>query len=61
MIEIYNRFIQIAGIIDQKEADLLISMGVKYLGFPLRLPVNKEDLTEKDASEIIKNLPAGVE
>lgn len=52
----FNNFIQVAGIIDQAEADLLINSGVNYLGFPLRLPVNKEDLTEENASAIILNL-----
>ena len=51
-----KNFIQVAGIIDKKEADLLIGIGVKYLGFPLRLPINKEDLTEKYAAKIIKNI-----
>ena len=52
----FTNFIQIAGIIDQQEADLLTTNGVNFLGFPLRLPVNKEDLTEQEASQIIKNL-----
>ena len=42
----FNQFIQVAGVIDQQEADMLIGCGVNFLGFPLRLPVNKEDLTE---------------
>lgn len=45
--------IQIAGIIDQAEADMLMRCGIRYLGFPLRLPVNKEDLSEPQAAEII--------
>jgi phosphoribosylanthranilate isomerase len=53
----FNRFIQIAGIIDQTEAELFIDCGVKYLGFPLRLTVNKEDLPEENAEQIIKSLP----
>jgi phosphoribosylanthranilate isomerase len=52
----FNNFIQIAGVIDQQEADMLIDCGVNYLGFPLRLPVNKEDLTEEEAKEIIQKL-----
>jgi len=56
MTNIFKNFIQIAGVIDQQEADLLINCGVEFLGFPLRLPVNKEDLTEEQASNIIKNL-----
>lgn len=52
----FKEFIQIAGIIDEKEAQMLISCGVSYLGFPLRPPVNKEDLTEEEASQIISGL-----
>ena len=52
----FNNFIQVAGVIDKPEAEMLINCGVHYLGFPLRLPVNKEDLTENEAAEIIKTL-----
>lgn len=52
----FNRFIQIAGIIDRRESDILTEEGVNYLGFPLRLPVNKEDISEADAAGIIKSL-----
>ena len=40
---------------------MLIDCGVKFLGFPLRLPVNKEDISEPDARAIISNLPVDVE
>lgn len=50
--------IQAAGIIDLSEAQMLMDLGVHYLGFPLRLPVNKEDLTEEEATEVIKNIHA---
>ena len=46
--------IQIAGIMDKEEARMLMEYGTDYLGFPLRLPVNKEDTTEEEAAEIIK-------
>lgn len=52
----FNNFIQIAGISDKNEAEMLINAGVIFLGFPLRLPVNKEDISENDAAEIIKSL-----
>ena len=52
-----KNIIQVAGIIDQKEADMLISQGVDYLGIPLRLPVNKEDLSEEEAAGIFKKIP----
>jgi hypothetical protein len=38
--------IQVAGVIDQAGADLLVKSGVRYLGFPLRLPVHQEDLAD---------------
>ena len=48
--------IQIAGVIDAAEAQMLQQCGVRYLGFPLRLPINREDLTESEAAMIIKDL-----
>ena len=52
----FDKFIQIAGISDKYEAQMLLDCGVNYLGFPLRLPVNKEDISEESAGEIIKSL-----
>lgn len=52
--------IQVAGVIDQAEANLLVEEGVRYLGFPLRLPVNREDLSESEAAAIIRHLRAPV-
>ena len=49
-----KNLIQIAGVIDKEEARMLMDAGVDYLGFPLRLPVNKEDLTEEEAVDVIK-------
>jgi phosphoribosylanthranilate isomerase len=51
-----NSLVQIAGIIDSEEAGMLMNLGVDYLGFPLRLPVNKDDLTEEEAVKIIKEI-----
>lgn len=48
--------IQVAGIIDQAEAELLMKSGVRYLGFPLRLPIHHADLSEHEAATIIRNL-----
>lgn len=50
--------IQVAGVIDRAEAELLIECGIQYLGFPLRLPVHREDLSEDEAARIIRDLPA---
>jgi len=55
-----ENLIQIAGVIDLAEAELLVSCGVTQLGFPLRLPVNREDLTEAEAARIIQTLPGHV-
>lgn len=51
-----DNLIQIAGVIDDAEAEMLLQCGVQYLGFPLRLPVHQEDLTEEAASKIISKL-----
>ena len=56
----FKNFIQIAGIIDKAEAEMLIKNGIKFLGFPFALPVHKEDLSRKEASAIIRNFPTGV-
>ena len=51
-----ENLIQIAGVIDAAEGQMLQQCGVRYLGFPLRLPVHREDLTEQEAAAIIKSL-----
>lgn len=51
-----NNLIQIAGVKDEAEAEMLLDCGVEYLGFPLRLPIHQADLTEKAASKIIRKL-----
>ena len=33
-----------------------MKFGIEYLGFPLRLPVNKDDLTEEEAVKVIKKI-----
>jgi len=56
LIMLDDNFIQIAGVIDGAEAQMLEQCGVRYLGFPLRLAVHREDLTESEAAMIIKGL-----
>ena len=51
-----ENLIQIVGVIDAAEAQMLQRCGVRYLGFPLRLPVHREDLTEREAAAIIRSL-----
>ncbi|NTW48219.1 MAG: phosphoribosylanthranilate isomerase [Chlorobiales bacterium] len=53
-------FIQVAGVHDWDEATLLIEAGVPYVGFPLRLPVHREDLSEEAAAEIVRRMPPSV-
>jgi phosphoribosylanthranilate isomerase len=48
--------IQVAGVIDVAEAVMLAECGVDWLGFPLHLPVNKEDLSEEQAAEVIAGI-----
>jgi phosphoribosylanthranilate isomerase len=48
--------IQIAGVIDTAEAKMLMDFVVDYLGFPLRLPVNKDDLSEEEAIKVIEEI-----
>jgi phosphoribosylanthranilate isomerase len=55
----FDDFIQIAGVRDLEEAQLLMDCGVRYVGFPLRLRVNQEDLSEKDAAAIIHAIQPG--
>ena len=56
MTKIRPGLIQIAGIIDNTEAQMLVDAGVTYLGFPLRLGYHKEDISEEDAGKIIRSL-----
>jgi len=55
-----ENLVQIAGVIDAAEAQMLRQCGVRYLGFPLRLPVHREDLSEEEAAAIIKSLASPV-
>lgn len=51
-----KNLVQVAGIIDAAEAKLLSAEGVDWLGFPLRLPSGKDDISEAAASQIIASL-----
>lgn len=56
----FNGFIQIAGVHDVREAQMLADCGVHSVGLPLRLPVNKEDLPEGEARDLIKQVRAQI-
>ena len=53
----FKSFIQIAGVLDQEEADLLVSLKVPFLGFPFELDYHSADLSPEDGKKIILNLP----
>jgi phosphoribosylanthranilate isomerase len=48
--------VQIAGVIDRQEAEMLAASGVDWLGFPFRLALHREDLPEAEAARIIHAL-----
>jgi phosphoribosylanthranilate isomerase len=50
-------FIQIAGVKNYQEAQMLVACGVDYIGFPLQLEYHLEDLGEVEVAEIIRKLP----
>jgi len=58
MLMLEKNLIQIAGVQDINEALMLQQCGVKYLGFPLRIDINKEDISEDEAGDIINFLSA---
>jgi phosphoribosylanthranilate isomerase len=53
--------VQIAGVRDAAEAELLASCGVDFLGFPLRLRHHAEDCSEEQAARIVASLAGRVE
>jgi phosphoribosylanthranilate isomerase len=55
-MEVRRGLIQVAGVIDAAEAAMLAECGVDWLGFPLRLPVNKDDLSEDEAAKVIAGI-----
>ncbi len=53
----FHDVVQVAGIVDQAEADLCVECGVDLVAFPFRLAYHREDLTEADAAAIVRRLP----
>lgn len=45
--------LQVAGVCDPTEARLLAAAGVEWIGIPLRLPVNREDVSDDQAAAIV--------
>lgn len=57
----FQHLIQVAGVRNLAEAEMLVREGVACLGLPLRLPVHKEDLPEAEAAALVRRLPRSVE
>ncbi|MEI6092818.1 MAG: phosphoribosylanthranilate isomerase [bacterium] len=52
--------VQIAGVRNKQELNIIINSGATSIGFPLRLPVHKEDTSEQDAKALIKQIPSNI-
>ena len=52
--------IQVAGVRDKKDLDIIIDSGATDIGFPLRLPVHNQDTTEQEARELISQIPKNI-
>ena len=57
----FKKMIQVAGIRDLAEARMLVTAGVTHLGFPLRLAVHREDLSDSEAVAVIACMKPPVE
>ncbi len=57
----FEKMIQIAGVRDLVEAQMLAGAGATHLGFPLRLAFHREDLSDSEAAAIIARLNPPVE
>lgn len=54
-------FVQIAGILDEEEARMLVRAGVQRLGFPLKIFPHREDLTVEAAASVIRAISSPAE
>ncbi len=59
-MDMFRDYIQVAGVIDEEEARILVESGVKFIGFPLKLSSHQEDLSENMTANIIRNFPTAV-
>ncbi|MFQ6607353.1 MAG: phosphoribosylanthranilate isomerase [Fidelibacterota bacterium] len=55
-----KNYIQIAGVHDSTDADVLVTAGVDAIGFPLRLYIHNPYLSEESAKKIIHRLHSHV-
>lgn len=54
-----GNLVQVAGIRDSEEASRIAASGVDLLGWPFRLSVHQEDLSEEEAARIIRDQQLG--
>ena len=53
--------VQIAGVSNKEELDIIINSGATSIGFPLRLPIHKTDTSEKEARSLIQHIPDNID
>lgn len=53
--------IQIAGVKNQRDMEVLVRAGVDYIGFPLRLGYHEEDMPEDQVKKLIQDFQAQAE
>lgn len=56
-VEAFRAGVQVAGVHDLSEAQLILAAGATALAFPLRLPEPREDLAEDEAAAVIAACP----
>jgi len=52
-----KNIIQVAGVRNQRDLDILLSCGVDYIGFPFRLSHHREDISKQEAARLIGQIP----
>ena len=57
---VFRAGVQVAGLCDAEEAEMVRAAGAVALGFPLRLKDGREDLSEAAAASVIQGLSPGV-
>ncbi len=58
--KVVNGMIQVAGVKDMQEVNLLADSGVTHVGLPIGPGVREEDLSPEEARDVFINLPGGL-
>lgn len=48
--------VQVAGVLDREEVELLVEAGVDWMGIPLRLDIHQPDVTDKQARDLVEHI-----